>query len=468
MLTGELATIADALTTFSAKPAWSRSDAEVVAAVEALHALEQRVAGAKLALVGELDDRDLARDLGATSTLAWVRWRLRCVPAAAGAMVKLARALRAHASTATALMAGRVTVDQARAVVDALAALPSDVQAVRRLGELADIGIDAAGPGTDNRARLEDRANDALAPTDGGPGSGTDGTNVIAGQVEGLLLEHAQALDASALRVAGRHALSVIAPDLADAADRAGLEADERRARQRRRLDLHDDAYGGTMLRGYLDREGATILRTALDPLTRPRGVGDDRLAGQRRADGLVEICDRVMRDGALAAQGGQPVQLVVTTNYDVLSRAVGVGRTDTGERLSPATVRRLACDALVVPAVMNGDGQVLDLGRGRRLFTGAIRRALQLRDGGCAFPSCDRPARWCDAHHRVFWLDGGPTSLENGVMVCRFHHTLLHEPGGWQVRLGPDSLPEFVPPPWIDPDRRPLRNARHALSRPP
>jgi hypothetical protein len=437
MLTGELATIADALTTFSAKPAWSRPDAEVVAAVEALHAIEQRVAGAKLAMLGELDDRNLARDLGATSTLAWVRWRLRCVPAAAGAMVKLARALRAHASTATALAAGHVTVDQARAVVDVLAALPADLPVVRQ------------PDGDPTRDVALERAD-------------------VVGQVEGLLLGHARSLDASALRVAGRHALSVIAPDIADAVDRAALEAAERRARQHRRLDLHDDAYGGTVIRGYLDREGATILRTALDPLTRPRGVGDERLAGQRRADGLIEICDRVLRDGGLPVQGGQPVQLVVTTDYDVLSRAVGVGRTDTGERLSPATVRRLACDAFVVPAVMNGEGQVLDLGRGRRLFTGAIRRALQLRDGGCAFPGCDRSARWCDAHHRISWLDGGPTSLENGVMVCRFHHTLLHEPGGWQVRLGRDGLPEFVPPPWIDPDRRPLRNVRHALSRPP
>lgn len=425
VLTGELATIANALTSISAKPAWSHADAELTTTVETLYVLEQRLAGVKLALLGEFDDRGLARDLGTTSTAAWAHWRLRCSPTTASAMVRLSRALRDRPTTAAALAAGQLTVDQARAITDSLAALPPD--------------LDAARPAV-----------------------------TIIDQVEDLLLEHAHALDPTRLRVAGRHALATIAPDLADAMERAALEASERRAHRHRYLDLHDDDHGGTIIRGYLNTEGASLLRTALDPLTRPLGVGDERTAGQRRADALAEICDKVMRDGALPTQGGQPTQLVVTANYDVLARALGVGQADTGERLSPTTVRRLACDALVIPAVMGGEGQVLDLGRGRRLFTGAIRRALNLRDGGCAFPGCTRAATWCDAHHRISWLDGGPTSLENGVLVCRYHHTLLHEPGGWSIHVAHDGLPVFIPPPWIDPERRPLRNTRHALSRPP
>jgi hypothetical protein len=72
-------------------------------------------------------------------------------------------------------------------------------------------------------------------------------------------------------------------------------------------------------------------------------------------------------------------------------------------------------------------------------------------------------PLDWCDAHHLTSWLAGGPTNLNNLILVCRHHHRLLHEPGsGWQARLGPDGLPEFLPPPWIDPTGRPGRNLYH------
>jgi hypothetical protein len=120
-----------------------------------------------------------------------------------------------------------------------------------------------------------------------------------------------------------------------------------------------------------------------------------------------------------------------------------------------------MACDARVLPAVLGGDGQVLDLGRSRRLFTGPIRRALILRDRGCAFPGCDRPPRWAEAHHLTGWADGGETSLANACLLCRHHHRTVHH-GGWQVRLGSDGRPEFLPPAILDPERRPRRNVYH------
>ncbi|MFD0820970.1 HNH endonuclease signature motif containing protein, partial [Micromonospora zhanjiangensis] len=133
----------------------------------------------------------------------------------------------------------------------------------------------------------------------------------------------------------------------------------------------------------------------------------------------------------------------------------------DTGEAITAAAARRLACDAGIVPAVLAGAGQVLDLGRQRRLFSGPLRRALVLRDGGCAFPGCDRPPRWTDGHHIVHWADGGETSLANAVLLCRYHHRVVHR-GEWQVRLGADGLPEFLPPAWLDQTRRPRRNRYH------
>jgi hypothetical protein len=137
------------------------------------------------------------------------------------------------------------------------------------------------------------------------------------------------------------------------------------------------------------------------------------------------------------------------------------VGRLDSGDRVSPATVRRLACDAQILPIVLGGTGQVLDAGRARRLATGPLRRALVVRDRGCAFPGCDRPARWCQAHHIIGWIRGGRTDLANLVLLCRHHHRLVHE-GDWTVRPASDRLPEFIPPPVPGIAEHPRRNRYH------
>ncbi len=89
------------------------------------------------------------------------------------------------------------------------------------------------------------------------------------------------------------------------------------------------------------------------------------------------------------------------------------------------------------------------------RIVPRPIRRALVIRDGGCAFPGCGRPARWCHAHHIWFWADGGPTKLSNLVLLCGHHHRVVHH-HGWDVDIGPDGHPQFHPPPWIDPHQIP------------
>jgi HNH endonuclease len=109
----------------------------------------------------------------------------------------------------------------------------------------------------------------------------------------------------------------------------------------------------------------------------------------------------------------------------------------------------------------LGGDGQVLDVGQARRLFTGALRRALVARDGGCDFPGCDRPARWCHGHHVKAWTAGGATALDNGVLLCGHHHRVIHQ-DEWQVRMAADGRPEFIPPAYLDPARRPRRNTYH------
>ncbi|MEO6999958.1 MAG: DUF222 domain-containing protein, partial [Terracoccus sp.] len=98
------------------------------------------------------------------------------------------------------------------------------------------------------------------------------------------------------------------------------------------------------------------------------------------------------------------------------------------GDVLTAATVRRMACDAAIIPVVLGSDSQPLDVGRQERLVTRAMRTALWLRDGGCSFPGCSTPAQWTDAHHVRHWLHGGTTCLGNLALLCRRHHVYVHE----------------------------------------
>ncbi len=175
----------------------------------------------------------------------------------------------------------------------------------------------------------------------------------------------------------------------------------------------------------------------------------------------MGEVCRLALRTGQLPDNGGDRPQLVVTVSLDELVNGVRAGTLETGTRLTPGAVRRLACDAGVLPVVLGGNSQVLDVGRQRRLFTGPLRRALVLRDGGCAFPGCDRPPRWCDGHHIRHWADGGVTALGNAVLLCGYHHRFIHR-GDWTVRIAADGRPEFLPPSWLDPLRTPRRNLYH------
>ena len=137
-----------------------------------------------------------------------------------------------------------------------------------------------------------------------------------------------------------------------------------------------------------------------------------------------------------------------------------------------PASLlRQWLCDADLMPAVLGGPSEVLDVGRTQRLVTPAIRAALELRDGGCIFPGCDKPPSACQAHHRVPWWAGGETSLSNLVLVCDHHHGIVepaHDPTAdrWRVEFRDDGIPHVLPPKTVDPSQRPRLHARF-LTRP-
>jgi hypothetical protein len=113
--------------------------------------------------------------------------------------------------------------------------------------------------------------------------------------------------------------------------------------------------------------------------------------------------------------------------------------------------LRKLACDAMILAAVLATGSQPLDIGRAQRLVPIGMRRALIARDRHCAFPGCITPPKWCDAHHVWHWADGGPTKIDNLVLLCGHHHRLVHH-SEWDVVMD-DGLPRFIAPPWVSPD---------------
>ena len=141
---------------------------------------------------------------------------------------------------------------------------------------------------------------------------------------------------------------------------------------------------------------------------------------------------------------------------YSEMFAATDVGWMPWMGPLSVAAVRRLACDCTLSPILLDEHGTPIDLGRTTKVISRKLRRALIARDHGCAFPGCGRPPSWCDGHHVKHWADGGPTDLDNLVLLCRFHHRMIHH-GGWDVFIGEDRHPWFVPPVERDRFREPI-----------
>jgi hypothetical protein len=278
---------------------------------------------------------------------------------------------------------------------------------------------------------------------------------------EKVMLRHARSLDASDLARAGRHLATVVDPDGADRRLEAALDRDERAAHQGRYLSIVEDRAGGVRLRGRGSIEDAAVLKAALLPLTCPRPttsddgeeVRDPRDSGARLWDALVRTAQHALdTDLQPAAHGARP-RLLVTLDHDTLkARLAGsrIGVTTDGHELPASTLRRLACDADLIPVVLGTRGEILDIGRTARLVTTPIWTALVARDRHCTFPACTRPPSMCHAHHLRHWADGGETSLANLALLCGHHHRTVHHTP-WEIRLSPDDRrPEFRPPPQL------------------
>jgi hypothetical protein len=271
-------------------------------------------------------------------------------------------------------------------------------------------------------------------------------------------------------------------------------DLDEHQHRCRRQIELTPGVQTSSGVWDYrltVDDEGRAVLEAVIGPLSAPQpdpvsGAADVRPVGRRRGEALITALSRSVTAAAQVPTSPKAV-LTLTMDYADLAAGVGaatvLGSRAAGTLLAPHTIRKLACDAAILPAVLGGDGEVLDLGRTQRLFSTGQIRALWLRDRHCTMPACTVPAAFCDAHHLTPWIDGGTTDLNNAALLCPRHHTIAHRDRlagavtakgvTWDMRHGshqPPGQPANAPAPPTEPDppgdRPQGRNRRRALLR--
>ncbi|RSD08378.1 HNH endonuclease signature motif containing protein [Amycolatopsis eburnea] len=228
-----------------------------------------------------------------------------------------------------------------------------------------------------------------------------------------------------------------------------------------RELSLRRKRTGTWELSGRFDDETGTRASALLDALAERRGADDLRSPHERYGDAFSDAVDLALNSPELPTQAGERAHVMVAVSLSDLQSGLGTATLGDTGLITAAEARLHACDCKLIPAVLGSASEPLDLGRARRLISPGLRRALFLRDRGCAFPGCHRPPRHCQGHHIRHWAEGGPTELANLVLLCGHHHRLLHR-SGWQVRIATDGHPEFLPPRFLDKRRKPRRNNIH------
>ncbi|MCE1174037.1 MAG: HNH endonuclease [Propionibacteriales bacterium] len=382
-------------------------------------------------LVGEADRAQAAERVTGTPLTSWLGMGETLSRKEAAAAVGQAKTMRAHPEVAEAAVAGRVGAGQ-----------------VRSIGRVLD----------SLSARLD------------------EGQQVAA---EHVLVELAAHLDADQLAKAAPQVLAQVAPATSDELLETKLQREAEAAHRARSLRFFREG-GSLRFEGSLPRvEGerfVTLLNAHAEQLRRTAIEARDPLAGhtspeQRRADALVALLTSVEKSKPVAGLGA--ARVVVTLDHQRLrDDAAHAGLLTDDQPISAGELRRLCCDAEIVPVVLGGPSEVLDVGRAKRLVSDGIRIALTVRDGGCAFPGCDVRPELCEAHHIVPWWADGSTALGNLVLLCHHHHSLV-EPtkyglrDQWQVEIASDGLPQFIPPARFDAARRPRRHRRRASPEP-
>ncbi|WP_307822880.1 HNH endonuclease signature motif containing protein [Nocardioides salarius] len=280
-------------------------------------------------------------------------------------------------------------------------------------------------------------------------------------QATKALVAYAEVHDAKALRVLGRRILEVVAPEAAEAWEAEQLEREEREAEKSAVFRMREDGHGRIKGSFTVPLLAGQMLERALLAFAAPKhqianratdeGEHEEqdeapvpvrRPTAQRLGAAFVELVER-LDPHDLPKAGGVNATVVVTMTLDSLKDGLVAATLDTGDRISASTARRLACEAGVVPVVLGGKSQPLDVGRAKRYFTPAQRIAMGIRDGGCTARGCDAPPAMCHAHHDDPWSCHGHTDLDRGRLLCPFHHRRIHDPE-YESDVGADNQVTF------------------------
>jgi hypothetical protein len=373
-------------------PVWSMTPAEQRETLRTLARAEAQLAALRLRVLAEAERSGAGSERAAATAADWVAIETRQTRISARSDLKLATALERHPLLHSALEAGGVNLAQARVIVTALDRLPTT-------GEFA------VSP------EQRDRAEQHLVS---------------------LAADH----DAKALTVLGRRIFEVIAPDLADAYEGQVLADQEATAARRITFAMREDNAGSCHGRFRIPTLHGQWLNKMLMALaspvrSTPSNIDESLPTEVRRGHAFTQLIEAVPAK-SLPKSGGTSASIVVTMTLDQLLAgldAAGVCGLDTGGQITAAQARRLACAAGVIPAVLDGHSQVLDLGRRRRFHTEAQRLAMSIRDQGCTAQDCDRPPALCHAHHDTPWSHGGTTDVNTGRLLCGHHHRRIHDP---------------------------------------
>ncbi|GAA1159708.1 hypothetical protein GCM10009583_32770 [Ornithinicoccus hortensis] len=424
------------------------------------HPVEAMVAGVEAAL-------------GAVSRQAWAGLEAPAVRALYARLSRVAEQVSAHKMAAARVLETAGTA-KAEGAASTGSLLGADFGGDRREGDelvrlgdtlqqaRADATEDAFGAGQITRAQagvigkiLKDLPQDV--------------TPEEREAAETTLLGQAGTMSLRDLRARGDRISEVFraTPEQTDADEEQIVARRERRARSLTTFWMRETGEG-TYQGGFtIPTVQGELLKTILDAVASPRrnhlhtttptggpggsdgpgGPGDDRSYPQKLGQAFCALIEHTPTDGFVQS-GGSTAVVAVSLSQEKLATGTGCGTTSTGIRLTAGQIRRLACTQQILPQVFDGKSLPLDHGTLRRLFSKHQRIGIGQRDQGCAMPGCDRPPGWCEFHHAGNpWSTGGETNLDQGVMLCAFHHHLIHDQH-WQIRFHPgDGIPEFRAP---------------------
>ncbi|WP_157979821.1 HNH endonuclease [Kribbella monticola] len=412
------------------RPPWAMSGDDAVAALDALHAEFARLETYRLGVLARLEETGRTKEISGESTVRFVSARYRLNQPQVQRDLNLAAALSKYPAVSAALP-------------DPFA--PPGDDAMVQYADAAEQGADETGEELLPVLLHVGQAEAIVSALEAVPTA-----NVT---VEELLVAERQLVEAARHLRPGE--LTKFGRQVRDVLDTDGPEPAEEAAARREALRL-TNADRGVKFSGFLANDNAELFRTLVEAAAKPHKVDgqlDPRSREKRQADALAQILTAAADTGDLPGRGGVKPHVTVTIDYADL---VGGARNATGELqfgdgLAASAVRRLACDAGIIPVVLGSESEPLDVGREHRFVTKALRHALNRRDKGCVV--CGAAPRYCHAHHIVHWADGGTTSLENLALLCSAHHLAVHA-GRFTVTITNGKV-QVTRPHWTDPPRR-------------